>query len=78
MLLSYRKLIKKKQILFGALTLQVTKQSKQKAWQEICTTAASLESSEKSWCVADLFEFDAVYSKHNFFAFRVVIYVQWH
>jgi hypothetical protein len=34
---------KKKQILFGALTPQVTKQSKQKAWQEIYTTSASLE-----------------------------------
>jgi hypothetical protein len=33
----------KKQSLFGALTPQVTKQSKKKAWQEICTTAASLE-----------------------------------
>jgi hypothetical protein len=33
---------KKKQILFGALTPQVTKQTKQKAWQEIYTTAASL------------------------------------
>jgi hypothetical protein len=42
---------KKKQILFGALTPQVTKQTKQKAWQEIYTTAASLGvvSSEKSW-----------------------------
>jgi hypothetical protein len=33
---------RKKQILFGALTPQVTKQTKQKAWQEIYTTAASL------------------------------------
>jgi hypothetical protein len=42
---------KKKQILFGALTPQVTKQTKQKALQEIYTTAASLGvvSSEKSW-----------------------------
>jgi hypothetical protein len=42
---------KKKQILFGALTPQVTKQTKQKAWPEIYTTAASLGvvSSEKSW-----------------------------
>jgi hypothetical protein len=29
-------------LLFGALTPQVTKQCKQRAWQEIYTTAASL------------------------------------